>query len=216
MKPAQTNLAALFALAAAACMRSPEPAAHASRASSASSAVAAAQQAAPATAPSERAPQPAPAEHTNERKPSAGARIAMSVAPTQSDTTTVTVTVTAEREIRGAKLRVGTELPVRVEGEAEWPIDALAPGATLVRTITVRRTQPARYGTLFTATVVIDRGSDRVSDVEGAWVFGDPDPYRVLPQTSATLGESGTGVLGPNDRVVRTPEGQRIHESIVP
>lgn len=200
MKLAMTNAAALFALAIAACMRSPEPAALAARGSS-----------------NAAAHEPAPhAETTRERKPSAGARIAMSVAPTQSDTTTVTVTVTAERDIRGAKLRVGTELPVRVEGEAEWPIDALAQGATLTRTITVRRTEPARYGTLFTATVVIDRGATRVSDVEGAWVFGAPDPYRVLPQTSATLGEEGTGVLGPNDRVVRTPEGQRIHESIVP
>lgn len=212
MKPAQTSLLALFALAIAACMRSPEPAAQ----PASSSAASLHQPGAPAIVAAQPRPREAAAEHGGERKPGAGARIAMSVAPTQSDSTTVTVTVTAEREIRGAKLRVGTELPVRVEGEAEWNIDVLAPGATLTRTITVRRTEPARYGTLFTATVVIERGATRVSDVEGAWVFGAPDPYRVLPQTSASLGENGTGVLGPNDRVVRTPEGQRIHESIVP
>jgi hypothetical protein len=151
----------------------------------------------------------------HERKPSAGARVEVSVAPTQSDVATVTVTVTATRPLRGAVLRIGTELPARVEGDAQWPLDPMGEGATLTRQVTVRRNQAQPHGSLVTATVSVEQPGQLVSDVGAAWAFGTPDPARVLPQSSEALGEQGVGVLGPNDRVVRTPEGERVHESLV-
>ncbi len=189
------TVVSLCVVATAACTRAPDPSPAVARVNSAI-----------------RAANPA-AER--ERKPGAGAQIELVVAPTQSDSTTVTVRVTATRALQGAKLRVGTELPTRVEGEAEWDLAAMPEGATLTRTITVRRNQPSQYGSLLIATVSIDQANSRVSDTQGAWVFGEPDPYRVLPRTSLSLSDEGTGSLGPNDRVVRTPEGARIHESIV-
>lgn len=152
----------------------------------------------------------------HEHKPTAGAQVELRVAPTQSDVATVTVTVTATRALRDAKLRIGTELPTRVEGDAEWTLEPLNAGQTITRTVTVRRTQPSAFGSLVTASVTVEQPGSRVSDVGAAWAFGEPSPERVLPRSGAELGEDGVGQLGPNDRVVRTPEGVRLHESIVP
>ncbi len=195
MSPAR-NVSLVAALALTACMRTPDPAASAARA--------------PANGPAASAH---PAVH--ERKPSAGARVEVTVAPTQSDTASVTVTITATRPLRGAVLRIGTELPARVEGEAQWPLDPMSEGATTTRLVTVRRNQAQPHGSLVTATVSVEQPGQLVSDVGSAWAFGAPDPARVLPQSSEALGEQGVGVLGPNDRVVRTPEGERVHESLV-
>jgi hypothetical protein len=151
----------------------------------------------------------------HERKPSAGARVEVTVAPTQSDAAEVTVTITATRPLRGAVLRIGTELPARVEGDAQWTLDPMSEGATITRLVTVRRNQAQSHGSLVTATVSVEQPGQLVSDVGSAWAFGAPDPARVLPQSSEALGEQGVGVLGPNDRVVRTPEGERVHESLV-
>jgi hypothetical protein len=195
MSPAR-NVSLVAALALTACMRTPDPAASAARA--------------PANGVS-------PSAHAavHERKPSAGARVEITVAPTQSDTAAVTVTITATRALRGAVLRIGTELPARVEGEAQWPLDPMSEGATITRLVTVRRNQAQPHGSLVTATVSVEQPGQLVTDVGSAWAFGTPDPARVLPQSSEALGEQGIGVLGPNDRVVRTPEGERVHESLV-
>jgi hypothetical protein len=151
-----------------------------------------------------------------ERKPTTGAHIDVRVAPTQSDVAMVTVTVTASRALRGAKLRIGTELPNYVEGDAEWTLEPLHAGQRITRTVTVRRVQPSAYGSLVTASITVEQAGSQVSDVGAAWAFGEPNPERVLPRSGAELGEDGVGPLGPNDRVVRTPEGERLHESVVP
>jgi hypothetical protein len=152
----------------------------------------------------------------HEQKPTAGAQVEVRVAPTQSEVASVTVTVTATRALRDAKLRIGTELPTRVEGDAEWTLDPLNAGQSVTRTVTVRRTQPSAFGSLVTASVTVEQSGSPVSDVGAAWAFGEPSPERVLPRSGAALGEDGVGQLGPNDRVIRTPEGVRLHESIVP
>lgn len=184
-----------------ACMRAPDASPTVARA-----------QAARIEAPSaQRAGAP-----THEQKPTAGAQVDVRVAPTQSDVATVTVTVTATRALRDGKLRIGTELPTRVEGDAEWTLEPLNAGQSVTRTVTVRRTQPSPFGSLVTASVTVEQSGSRVSDVGAAWAFGDPSPERVLPRSGAALGEDGVGQLGPNDRVIRTPEGVRLHESTVP
>ncbi|MBL8680990.1 MAG: hypothetical protein JNK05_17545 [Myxococcales bacterium] len=152
----------------------------------------------------------------HERKPDTGAHIALSVAPTQGDSTEVTVRITAQRAMPASKLRIGTELPARVDGEAEWDLAPMSAGATHVRTVRVHRGQTGgAVGTLVTASVALDSGAGTVTDMEVAWAFGPADPARVLPRSSVELGSEGVGSLGPNDRVVRTSEGDRVHESIV-
>ncbi|MFO0556937.1 MAG: hypothetical protein U0269_02850 [Polyangiales bacterium] len=184
-----------------ACMRAPD---------ASPSVLARAQQPSRVEAPSaERAP-------AHEQKPSAGAQVDVRVAPTQSDVASVTVTVTATRALRDAKLRIGTELPTRVEGDAEWTLEPMNAGQSITRTVNVRRTQPSAFGSLVTASVTVEQSGSRVSDVGAAWAFGEPSPERVLPRSGAALGEDGVGQLGPNDRVIRTPEGVRLHESTVP
>lgn len=188
----------------AGCMRAPDASPLVSRAETA-------RVEAPRIAPAPVVPAP-----ITEQKPTAGTTVTVTVAPTQSDVASVTIVVTATRAVRDAKLRIGTELPARVEGEGEFDLPPLAEGASFTKTVTVRRTQPSTTGSLVSASVVIERDGTRVSDVGAAWAFGEPSADRVLPRSGATLGEDGTGQLGPNDRVIRTPEGVRLHESIVP
>lgn len=154
-----------------------------------------------------------------ERKPGTGARIELTVAPPRdesAESTEITVRITADRALPTSKLRIGTELPSRVDGDAELTLPAMAEGASVTRTLTVHRGQrEGSVGTLITASIAVDSVAGSVTEMAVAWAFGPPDPARVLPRTSLELGEEGVGSLGPNDRVVRTPEGDRVHESIV-
>jgi|LNFM01.1.fsa_nt_gb hypothetical protein len=193
-----------LAVSLIACVRPPEPSA--SRAT---------REPTPATAA--QAPPSSHADHArSERKPDTGARIAIDLAPTQGDSTELTVRVTASRAMPASKLRIGTELPARVDGVAEWTLAPMTTGAVVTRTVRVHRGQTGgTVGALVTASVEVGGAGGAVTDMEVAWAFGPADPSRVLGRSSLELGEDGVGSLGPNDRVVRTPEGERVHESIV-
>jgi hypothetical protein len=190
----------LVALALAGCLRSaessaPRPAATRARSASAT-------------------------EHpVHERKPDTGARIELVVTPLQDDRARARVTITATRPMPESKLRIAAESPLEIEGEAAVTLPPLQTGASLTRFVHVRRAgegQRARsYGSLLSASVTVESAGESVTDQEVRWVFGPPDPARVLERSSLELGEQGVGPLGPNDRVVRTPEGERVHESIV-
>jgi hypothetical protein len=189
----------VVALALAGCFRSAEPSAPRPAATRARSA--------------------SPAEHVvHERKPDTGARIELVVTPLQNDRASVRVTITATRLIPESKLRIAAESPLELEGEATVTLPPLQPGASLTRFIHVRRASEGQlsrgYGSLLSASVTVESAGESITDQEVRWVFGPPDPARVLERSSLELGEQGVGRLGPNDRVVRTPEGERVHESI--
>jgi hypothetical protein len=213
MIPRMTSWAALVATVAA-CARAPEPAAIAPRAIH--------------TQPVARAegsrvrPTPAPSldEHQRaaapEQKPTTGAHLAIAITQAAGDDVLVTVTVSAQRALSRSTLRLGTELSARFEAEAEWTLDAIAQGGTVTRSARLRRTVPGPHGVFVTASVTADVGGESITDSESAWAFGGADPARVLPRSGAELGPDGVGSLGPNERVIRTPSGERLHETLIP
>jgi hypothetical protein len=213
MTPRMTSWAALVATVAA-CARAPEPAVIAPRAAHAQPAARA--ETIPARPTVERALDEHQRAAAPEQKPTTGAHLAIAITQAAGDDVLVTVTVSAQRALPRSTLRFGTELSARFEAEAEWRLDALAEGATIVRSARLRRTVPGPHGVFVTASVTADVNGESITDSESAWAFGGADPARVLPRSGAELGPDGVGVLGPNERVIRTPSGERLHETVLP
>jgi hypothetical protein len=173
--------------------------------------------AAPSAAPGPSLTVAPHADHaSSERKPETGAHVDLSLTPVASDAVRVTVTLAAQRATSPGVLRVRVDDGALVEGEAEWLLDALPAGATVNRSVTVRRGIEAAHGVFIGVGFSVDSAGGTVSTSAGVWAFGEPDPTRVLPRSGAELGEDGVGALGPGERVVRTPSGERLHEVVVP
>ncbi|MDP3275823.1 MAG: hypothetical protein Q8Q09_11545 [Deltaproteobacteria bacterium] len=167
--------------------------------------------------PSAAAPTSAVASsaHSHAEKPDLGLRWSLRTHSLDNDRVAITVRVDATLPVSHVTLRVETEQGAHCEQPSQITLPELAASAHRELTVTVRRDSISEFGVLATATLTARGQGETVSLTEGAWLFGSAPPARQLPTSSLELGPNQVGPLGPNEAIVRLPDGTRLHETVL-
>jgi len=137
-------------------------------------------------------------------------------ASTTDDTLVAVVRVVARRNSPAGSLAVSADPGVRLDGTTHWQLPAMTAGQRANYRVQLHRQSQDAIGRRVFASVTAGTVVGLIGESAVAWAFGPADPARVLPRSGASLGPTGVGSLGPNDRVIRTPSGERLHETLVP
>lgn len=159
-------------------------------------------------------PRPAPTV-LREAKARGALAVHLTVTPHEADAASAVVTLEARSATGPAVLTLRADPGLVFDGVTRWELAPLRAGQTRSFQVNLRRLAPGPFGERVFAVVSEGRPNNRVGDATLAWVFGPPDPARVLPRSGATLGPTGTGALGPRERVIVTPRGERLHDTTV-
>jgi hypothetical protein len=151
-----------------------------------------------------------------EAKPVGALSVRVTLESVTADAAVAVVRVGARRDSPAGALAVSADPGVGLDGAARWRLPAMAAGQRATYRVRLRRESQDGVGRRVFAAVTAGTAGGHVGEGAVAWVFGPVDPARVLPRSGATLGPNGVGALGPNDRVIRTPAGERLHETLVP
>lgn len=128
------------------------------------------------------------------------------------------VVVTARATAALPSLVLGLDLAqgvALVAGATETRKAPVAAGEAVTLRARLRRAAPGADGLRVVAHASTTDAAGTLGDERAAWLFG-PEPQGPAARPAASLGANGIGPLGPGERVVRTPDGQRLHETEVP
>ncbi len=158
-------------------------------------------------------------EVVGEHKPDTGITLTIETSALSADRIEYSVHAVARHLVPSATLSVTVASGAVLVGPSSWVLTNLAPDHSITHMVTVQRTSAVpTNGAHVIAAVQITRPGETVSEAIGEWVFGAPSRERqtsIGPRTALTDAvEHPTAPVG-TERLIRTPNGETLHDTIV-
>lgn len=178
----------------------------------------------PGALPAVQAPTVAPSNHAHaaaqEHKPNTGISLAIHGVLQSSDRVEVTVIASVDSgPIDHATIQFGVVDGAVIEGQHTWELDNLTAGAQVTRSVMVRRTTATEQaGAHVVASIQVRRPGEAISDAIGEWFFGVASAAqrtRVQPGASPVNAMEATSAPVGSERLIRTPQGVVLHDTVV-